>query len=130
MNEDKKSMKDKFRERYSKRYPDVNMDDEEAYYGQANQMMDEYEGYEESSRKMRESLANSPVFAEMLVAAKGQDDFDPVIWMVKSKGLDLEALSSDPEYEKNSPRRITTTWRNGRSRTRSRRRCKPICPPA
>ena len=98
MNEDKKSMKDKFRERYSKRYPDVNMDDEEAYYGQANQMMDEYEGYEESSRKMRESLANSPVFAEMLVAAKGQDDFDPVIWMVKSKGFDLEALSSDPEY--------------------------------
>lgn len=100
MAEEKKSNRDRFRERYAKRYPDVNMDDEEAYYGQANSLMDEYEGYESNSRRMREQLAKSPAFAEMMVAARGQDDFDPVVWMVRNRGLDLQALQDDPDYAK------------------------------
>ena len=39
------SNKERFRQRYAKRNPDLNMDDEEAYYGSVNQFMDEYEGY-------------------------------------------------------------------------------------
>lgn len=96
----KKTSRETFRERYAKRYPDINMDDEEAYYGQANRLMDEYEGYENNSRRMREQLSRSPVFAEMMVAARDRDDFDPVVWMVQNKGLDLQALQDDPDYAK------------------------------
>lgn len=94
------SNKERFRQRYAKRNPDLNMDDEEAYYGSANRFMDEYEGYEDNSRRMRESLSRSPAFAEMMVAAREQDDFDPVVWMVRNKGLDLKALADDPDYSK------------------------------
>lgn len=94
------SNKDRFRERYIKRNPDLNMDDEEAYYGSFNQLMDEYEGYENNSRRMRESISKSPAFAELMVAARDQDDFDPVVWMVQNKGLDLQSLAEDPEYSK------------------------------
>lgn len=45
------SNKERFRQRYAKRNPDLNMDDEEAYYGSVNQFMDEYEGYEGNSKK-------------------------------------------------------------------------------
>ena len=58
------SNKERFRQRYAKRNPDLNMDDEEAYYGSVNQFMDEYEGYEGNSKKMRENLSKSPAFAE------------------------------------------------------------------
>lgn len=92
------SKRDSFRGRISKRYPDLNMDDEDAYYDRMNNAMDEYEGYEANSRRLRESMERSPVMAEMLLAAKEQDDFDPVVWMVSNKGLDLQALQDDPEY--------------------------------
>ena len=79
------SNKERFRQRYAKRNPDLNMDDEEAYYGSVNQFMDEYEGYEGNSKKMRENLSKSPAFAELMVAARDQDDFDPVVWMVQKQ---------------------------------------------
>lgn len=93
-----KSKKDTFRERFASRYPSLNMDDEEEYYGRMGQLLDEFEGYEGNSRKMRESMSKSPVFAELMVAARDQDDFDPIVWMVQNKGLDLQALANDPEY--------------------------------
>lgn len=95
-----KTKKDTFRERFSKRYPDVSLDDEDAYYGQANSLMDEFERYETHSNNLRDRIKNSPAFAEMIVAAGSQDDFDPVVWMVQNKGLDLQALSDDPDYAK------------------------------
>ena len=98
MEKTEKSKKDTFRERFQSRYPNVNVDDEEAYYGAANELMDNYESFETNSNNMRERMMKSPVFAEMIVAAGKQDDFDPVVWMVANKGLDLQALQDDPEY--------------------------------
>lgn len=98
MPENVKSKKDTFRERFSKRYPDIDMEDEESYYGAGNDLLDKYDGYEESTGKMRERISKSPVFAEMIVAAGKQDDFDPIVWMVQNKGLDLKAISEDEEY--------------------------------
>lgn len=92
------SKRDAFRGRISKRYPDLNMDDEDAYYDQMGKTMDEYEGYEANSRRLRESMSKSPAMAEMLLAARDQEDFDPVVWMVQQRGLDLDALQGDPEY--------------------------------
>lgn len=92
------SKRDSFRGRVSQRYPDLNMDDEDAYYDQMGSMMDEYEGYEKNSQRLRENMGKSPAMAEMLLAAREQDDFDPVVWMVQQKGLDLQAAQDDPEY--------------------------------
>lgn len=95
-----KTKKDSFRERLAARYPDLNMDDEDAYYDNAGKIMDEYEGYENNSKSMRDRIGKSPVFAEMMVAARDHDDFDPVVWMVENKALDLQSLADDPEYAK------------------------------
>lgn len=93
-----KSKKDTFRERFGKRYPDVDLENEDAYYDSANSFMDDFERYEASTNRMRDRITKSPMFAEMLNAAAEQDDFDPVVWMVQNKGLDLQALSEDAEY--------------------------------
>lgn len=95
-----KSKKDTFRERFGKRYPDVDLENEDAYYDSANSLMDEYERYEASTNKLRERVEKSPMFAELLNAAAEQDDFDPVVWMVQNKGLDLQALAEDADYAK------------------------------
>lgn len=92
------SKRDTFRGRVSKRYPDLNMDDEDAYYDQMGGMMDEYESYESNAKKLNDNMRKSPAMAEMLLASREQDDFDPVVWMVQQKGLDLEAAMDDPEY--------------------------------
>jgi len=76
------------------------MDDEDAYYGAANQFMDEYEGYENNANTMRDNIKKSPAMAEMILASKGQENFDPVIWMVENDNLDLDALRDDPDYAK------------------------------
>lgn len=93
-----KSKKDVFRERFSARYPDVDMDDEEAYYGKAGEMMDDFETYEKSTDKLRDVMGKSTAFAEMMVAARDTDGFDPLVWMVEQGGLDLDALRDDEEY--------------------------------
>lgn len=98
MADDVKSKKDTFRERVAARYPSMDMDNEDEYYGNMGLLLDEFEGYEDNSRKMRESMSKSPVFAEMIVAARGQEDFDPIVWMVQNKGLDLQSLADDPDY--------------------------------
>lgn len=95
-----KSKRDLYRERFSKRYPDLNMDDEDAYYDQHNAMFDEYEGYERNTQKMRDRLKDSPILAEMIVAAGESQDFDPIVWMVEKHGLDLDALRDNPQYSK------------------------------
>ena len=94
------SKRDAFRSRVGSRYKDLNLDDEDAYYDRMSQMMDEYEGYEKSSERMRNAVSKSPAMTEMLRAAQQQDDFDPMLWMVENRGLDLDALKDDPEYAK------------------------------
>lgn len=96
--EQQPSKRDAFRSRIGQRYPDLNLDDEDAYYDQMGRTLDEYEGYETNSRRLRESMEKSPAMAEMLIAAREQDDFDPVVWMVQNKGLDLQAVQDDPDY--------------------------------
>ena len=92
------SKRDAFRERFAKSNPDLNMEDEDAYYDAAGRMMDEYEGYKTKSDRLRENIGRSPAFQEMVLASRDQDNFDPVLWMVQSGQLDLDALKDDPDY--------------------------------
>lgn len=94
----KETKREAFRKRIAERKPDLNLDDEDAYYGYMGDMMDEYDTYRESSEIMRKNLETSPALTDMLSAARGNKDFDPVIWMVEYEGLDLDALRDDPDY--------------------------------
>lgn len=95
-----KTKKEAFLERFSQRYPDLKIDDEDAYYDAVMRYMDEFEEYEERSNRLRENIEKSPAYAEMVIASRGKDNFDPVIWLVESGQLDLDALQSDPDYNK------------------------------
>ena len=94
------SKRDAFRERFAKSNPDLNMDDEDAYYDAAGRYMDEHEEYKKRSDRLRENIGRSPAFQDMIMASRDQDNFDPVIWMVQSGQIDLDALKDDPEYAK------------------------------
>lgn len=87
-----------FRRRMAEREPNLNLDDEDAYYGYMDNMVTEYDDYRTSSDAMRKNMGHSPALAEMLMAARDEESFDPVLWMVRNKGLDLDALRDDPEY--------------------------------
>jgi len=82
----------------AEREPNLNLDDEDAYYGYMDDMVTEYDDYRKSSEAMRQNMANSPALTEMLMAARGQDGFDPVLWMIENRGLDLDALRDDEKY--------------------------------
>jgi hypothetical protein len=94
------SSRDRFRERYATRKPDINMDDEEAYYGGANAMLDELEGYEASSANLKSLMDNNDYFSSMLIEASKNKDFDPVIFLIEGGHLDLDALKEDKDYAK------------------------------
>jgi len=94
----KETKREAFRRRMAEREPNLNLDDEDAYYGYMDDMVTEYDEYRTSSDAMRKNMDHSPALAEMFVAANGEESFDPVLWMVRNKGLDLDALRDDPDY--------------------------------
>lgn len=87
-----------FRRRMAEREPNLNLDDEDAYYGYMDNLVTEYDDYRTSSDAMRKNMDHSPALAELLMAAREEENFDPMLWMVRNKGLDIDALRDDPEY--------------------------------
>lgn len=94
----KETKREAFRRRMAEREPNLNLDDDDAYYGYMDNMMNEYDTYRESSEIMRRNLESSPALTDMLVAARDTKEFDPLIWMVQYEGLDIDAMRDDPEY--------------------------------
>lgn len=94
----KETKREAFRRRMAEREPNLNLDDEDAYYGYMDDMMTENDDYRSSSDVMRKNMDHSPALAEMFMAARDEKSFDPVLWMIRNKGLDLDALRDDPDY--------------------------------
>lgn len=94
------SRRDIFRKRVSERYPDLNMDDEDAYYEQMGKTMDEYEGYERNTQRLREAMEKSPEMVRMLNAARDQENFDPIAYLFENASGDILALAQDPDGAK------------------------------
>lgn len=94
----KETKREAFRRRMAEREPNLNLDDEDAYYGYMDDMVTEYDEYRTSSDAMRKNMDHSPALAEMFVAARDEESFDPVLWMIRNKGLDLDALRDNPDY--------------------------------
>ena len=87
-----------FIKRFTEKYPDVDIQNEDSYYDQANRLMDDYENYENATRNLIEALDGNEEFMEMLTQACTQQDFDPVVWMVEKRGLDLQEAMQNPDY--------------------------------
>lgn len=94
------SKRDAFRDRIRKRYPDLDMDNEDAYYEQMGKSADELDGYRRKSETLRNNLQKSPMLRDMVLAGQEQEDFDPLAYLAGQNGLDLQALASDPDYVK------------------------------
>ena len=100
MTTEQKTKKDAFRERFAGRYPDVDMNNEDAYYDQAGRMMDEYEGFEKRAGILKENISKSPLMQDLVLASQEAENFDPIVWLAENRGLDLKALTEDGEYVK------------------------------
>ena len=96
----KASQRDRYRSRRKESYPDLNEEDEEAWYGQANADLDELDGYRESNRVLAETFDRNPTLASMLLAAKEGEN--PFVYLVEAAGpdLDIRELINDPEFGK------------------------------
>lgn len=96
----KESARDRYRSRYQAAHPDMNLDDEEAFYTQANANLDELEGYRESNRLLGEAFDRTPELAGMVLAAKeGQNPFAYLAEMI-GPDMDIRELASNPDFSK------------------------------
>ena len=94
------SARDRYRSRYSEAYPDMNLDDEEAFYNQANQNLDELESFRQSNKELGEAMDKAPILAGLVLAAKeGQN---PFAYLVENIGpdMDISDLAENPERAK------------------------------
>lgn len=100
MQEQPQSARERYRSRYGAAHPDLNLDDEEAFYGQANANLDELEGYRESNRQLGEAFDKTPLLAGMLLAAKEGEN--PFTYLAEQIGpeADIRELASNPEFSK------------------------------
>lgn len=92
------SARERYRSRYSEAHPDLNLDDEEAFYGQANQNLDELEGFRESNRQLGEAFERNPLLAGLLTAAREGEN--PFTYLAEQIGpdMDIRELASNPEF--------------------------------
>ena len=96
--EQPKSARDRYRSRYSEADPELNLDDEEAFYTRANENLDELEGFRESNRQLGEAMDRTPELAGMVLAAR--QGTNPFVWLAENLGpdMDIRQLADNPEF--------------------------------
>ncbi len=94
------SARDRYRGRYSSAHPDLNLDDDEAFYTQANANLDELEGYRESNRQLGEAMDRTPLLAGLVLAAKEGEN--PFTYLAENIGpdMDVRELAANPDFDK------------------------------
>lgn len=100
-NQKVKSKRDSFRERLAQRYPDLNMDDDEAVYGQLSTDYDQYDQNKQKMddfNKMLQDNPHAPSLVTGLVTKKNADgsDFNFIDFMIDEMGQDyIDAINGD-----------------------------------
>jgi hypothetical protein len=94
------SARDRYRGRYSAAHPDLNLDDEEAFYSQANKNLDELENFREANQQIGVAFDKTPLLAGLVLAAKEGED--PFTYLAENIGsdMDIRELANDPEFSK------------------------------
>lgn len=93
-----KSGRDTFRERFSSRYPEVNIDDEDAYYGALNGEFDRFDATDKAQKELGEILAKDPRSAGLLMSMKNGQN--PMEYLIESYGEDFREALNDEEKAK------------------------------
>lgn len=93
-----KSGKDIFRERFGQRFPEVNADDEEAYYGALNGELDRIDASDKAQKELGEVLARDPRSAGFLMVLKSGGN--PMEYLIEQYGEDFRAALEDEEKAK------------------------------
>lgn len=93
-----KSGKDSFNERFGKRFPDVNIEDEEAYYGALNGELDRLEKSDAAQKELGNILASDPRSAGFLMVLKSGGN--PVEYLIEQYGEDFREALNDEEKAK------------------------------
>lgn len=90
--------KDRYRGRYSEAHPDLNLDDEDAFYTQANQNLDELEDFRKTNKELGEAMDRTPELAAMVLAAR--QGKNPFAWLAENIGpnMDIRQLADNPEF--------------------------------
>jgi len=94
------SQRDRYRSRIKEANPELDMDDEDAYYKAANERLDDYESLNTGINNLRNAMDNNSYFAQMIAEASKQKNFNPVAYLIENGMLDLDAASTDEEYAK------------------------------
>ena len=84
------SHKDRYRNRYREMHPDLDPENEEAFYETANGNLDELESYRKHNNDLIGTFSKNKAFASMLMAAKNGED--PYEWMAANLGADISEL--------------------------------------
>lgn len=97
---EQKSARERYRERYSAAHPDLNLDDEDAFYGQANANLDELENFRSSNNELGAAFDKTPLLAGLVLAAKEGEN--PFVYLAENIGpdMDVRELANDPEFGK------------------------------
>ena len=86
------------RERLSKKYPDKNFDDDEAFAGQVSDDYDDYDkrlaDYQKNEQAIGDMFATDPRATSFLMEWK--DGSDPVVALVRTFGKDIVDAADDP----------------------------------
>lgn len=92
------SARDRYRSRYAEEYPDLNLDDEEALYGQANNNLDELNRFRQSNKELGEAMDKAPILGGLILAAKAGQN--PYAYLVENIGpdMDIRDLADNPEF--------------------------------
>lgn len=90
--------RDRYRGRYSEAHPDLNLDDDEAFYTQANLNLDELENYRQTNKELGEAMDRTPELAGMVLAAR--QGTNPFAWLAENIGSDMDVrqLADNPEF--------------------------------
>ena len=93
-----KSGRDSFRERFGKRFPDVNVEDEEAYYNTLNGEFDRIEKSDLAQKELGEVLGKDPRSAGFLMVLKNGGN--PMEYLIEQYGEDFRDALADEEKAK------------------------------
>lgn len=100
-NQDVKSKRDAVRERLGSRYPDLNLDDEEAVAGRINDDYDDFDRQLNDYKGREEALSNmfnaDPRSANFI--ANWHNGSDPAVELVRQFGTDIKDAIDDPERQ-------------------------------
>lgn len=90
--------KDRYRGRYSQAHPDLNLDDDEAFYTRANQNLDELENFRKTDKELGEAMERTPQLAGLVLAAR--NGVNPFVWLAENIGpdMDIRELANNPEF--------------------------------